>query len=325
MKYLITGGCGFIGTNLVKDLLFSEKNSIRVFDNLSVGSRADLEAISAFTEINLADYSWGPKGSVQLIEGCIMDKNSLEKASEGADIIVHLAANTGVGPSVENPMTDCEINIIGTLNVLEAARKTNVSRFIFASSGAPLGEQIPPLHEDMVPRPTSPYGASKLAGEAYCSAYFQCFGLQTIALRFSNVYGIGSSKKQSLVAKFIKRSLKGLPLEIYGDGNQTRDFIYITDLISAIKRSVHQPDIGGEIFQIATSQETTVLEIANKLNKIMRSKGLNTSNIIHTALRNGDVLRNFSKTSKAHRLLGWEPLVTLENGLDKTINYFCKL
>ena len=140
-------------------------------------------------------------------------------ATEGADVVIHLAANTGVGPSVENPRMDCETNVTGTLNALEAARAAGAGRFVFASSGAPLGVQTPPLHEEMAPHPASPYGASKLAGEGYCSAWFHSFGVETVVLRFGNVYGEGSTRKASVVAKFIKRALAGEVLEIYGDGS----------------------------------------------------------------------------------------------------------
>ena len=139
-----------------------------------------------------------------------------------------------MGPSVENPRLDMECNVIGTLNMLEGARMHKVKRFIFASSGAPIGECEPPIHEEMAPHPVSPYGASKLAGEGYCSAYFRTFDVETIALRFGNVYGPGSGHKNSVVAKFIRQAMQGETLEIYGDGKQTRDFIYIDDLIQAI-------------------------------------------------------------------------------------------
>ena len=164
-----------------------------------------------------------------------------------------------------------EANVIGTFNMLEAARQNNVKKFIFASSGATIGEVEPPIHEEKVPRPVSPYGASKLAGEAYCSAYYLSFGIKTVSLRFANVYGPLSKHKNSVVAKFLKQAFSGETLEIYGDGSQTRDFIYIDDLIQAIILSV-KSDVGGEVFQIATFKETTVDEIAKKIKNLIENE-----------------------------------------------------
>ena len=179
--------------------------------------------------------------------------------------MIHLAANTGVLPSIQDPTADCSTNVLGTLNFLEASRKSAVKRFDFASSGAPLGEQTAPIHEEMVARPISRYGASKLAGEAYCSAYCGSFGLETVALRFGNVYGPRSNDKGSVVAKFVKHIIAGKPLTIYGDGNQSRDFVYVEDLVQAVLLALERPGIGGEIFQIATYKEHTVLEVAETL------------------------------------------------------------
>jgi UDP-glucose 4-epimerase len=200
MKWLITGGCGFIGRNVIRYLLKDdEQYSIRVLDNLSVGTRSDLERVApSYEELSLGgeEIEEFPRGgAVQLVEGDVLDAEGARKAATGADVIVHLAANTGVAPSVEDPRHDCETNVIGTLNMLEAARHQDVSRFVLASSGAPIGECDPPIHEEMAPHPKSPYGASKLAGEGYCSAYYGSFDVETVALRFGNVYGPLSSHK----------------------------------------------------------------------------------------------------------------------------------
>ncbi|MDG2233940.1 MAG: NAD-dependent epimerase/dehydratase family protein, partial [Ilumatobacter sp.] len=232
-KWLITGGCGFIGTNLIERLR-ADGTSIRVLDNLSVGSRETLAAVSDFDEIS-PDSDWSP--GVQLVVGDIREATGWAEAFEGVDVVVHLAASTGVPQSVEDPMHDCTSNVVGLLNVLEAARNAKAGRFIFASSGAPAGEVEPPIHEEVVPRPVSPYGASKLAGEAYCSAYARTFGLGTVALRFGNVYGPRSGHKSSVVAKWVRLALEGSPIEIYGDGNATRDFIFTSDLVEAIVRA----------------------------------------------------------------------------------------
>jgi len=322
MKWLITGGCGFIGRALASELLATEGQRVRVLDNLSVGTRADLETVGAFSElpVNKSDQDWA--APLALCEANILDYEAVSSALVGADVVVHLAANTGVGPSVEDPFADCHANVIGTLNMLEACRHTGTKRFVFASSGAPLGVQTPPLHEDMAPHPASPYGASKLAGEGYCSAYYHCFGVETVILRFGNVYGEGSGHKQSVVAKFIKQALAGERLEIFGVGSQTRDFIHIADLVRAIRQSAEQADIGGETFQIATAQETTVGEMTDALLAVMQAEGLKPPEIFNGASRIGDVARNYSDTTKAAEQLGWQSEVSLQDGLRRTLRYF---
>lgn len=322
MRWLITGGCGFIGQALTAKLTEDPFNKVRVFDNLSVGTRSRLAEVGPFVDLDKinGDQDWNPR--ISLVVGDIIDAAALNSATIGCDVVVHLAANTGVGPSVDDPVADCKANVLGVLNALEACRHNGIKRFVFASSGAPLGVQEPPLHENLAPRPASPYGASKLAGEGYCSAYYHCFGVETVALRFGNVYGPGSTHKSSVVAKFIKQVLDGIPLEIYGDGNQTRDYIYILDLISAIRLAAERPAIGGNVFQIATAKETTVSDMTNLLIEIVRTAGLEAPNVVHGECRTGDVLRNYSDTSKAKDMLGWQAETSLKDGLVKTLNFF---
>lgn len=324
MKWLITGGCGFLGTNLIRQLIAEGGHSVRVLDNLSVGSEEDLREVCEASGWQVQQASTGfPGDSIcDLMVGDIRNPDDALRASDGADVVVHLAANTGVGPSVDDPVLDCEQNVIGTLNMLEACRKQGVGRFIFASSGAPVGEVTPPIHEEMPAHPVSPYGASKLAGEAYCSAYSRTFDVATVCLRFSNVYGPGSRKKSSVVAKFISRAMDGKELEIYGDGGQTRDFIYIDDLINALKLSATVPNIGGEVFQIATNSETTLNELVERLRTVLASFDVKPGEIKYGEQRAGDVRRNFSDISKAREKLGWEPNVDLDAGLELTMRYF---
>ncbi len=232
--------------------------------------------------------------------GDILDEDLALRAAEGADAIVHLAANTGVMPSIENPRADCMSNVIGTLNYLEAARLNGVGRFVFASSGGTtIGDAEPPIHEEMVPHPVSPYGASKLSGEGYCSAYSGTFGVDTVALRFGNVYGPLSGHKNSVVARFIKRATEGEVLEIYGDGTQTRDFIYVGDLIRAVRLAATVEGVGGEVFQIATSAETTVRELTDRLLPVLASAGIGDVEVRNAEARRGEVRRNYADTSKA--------------------------
>jgi UDP-glucose 4-epimerase len=326
MRWLITGGCGFIGTNLIKSLLAEGGHTIRVVDNLSVGTRADLAAVCNFEEHDPSSLTTRHSPlATHLVVGDILDDQLALRAARGIDVIVHLAASTGVAPSVEDPRSDCITNVIGTLNYLEAARQNNVKRFVFASSGAPLGECEPPLHEELAPRPVSPYGASKLAGEGYCSAYFRTFGVETVVLRFGNVYGPGSSHKSSVVAKFIRQAMKGETLEVYGDGKQTRDFIYIDDLIRAIQRAAMVEGVGGEVFQIATNAETTVGELVDKLLPLLAETGIHDVVIRHESPRLGDVRRNYSDTSKAKRVLAWQAEVSILEGLRHTVEWFLQL
>ncbi|MCS3648573.1 NAD-dependent epimerase/dehydratase family protein [Salinibacter ruber] len=323
MKWFITGGCGFIGTNLIRRLVDEGGHAIRVYDNLSVGGRSDLEHITSFTEPDPDSLEGGPENEVELIVGDIRNEGLVQRAVEGADVIVHLAAQSGVPSSVEDPRHDFQMNALGTFNLLEAARHNKVGRFVFASSAAPIGECEPPIHEEMACKPKAPYGASKLAGEGYCSAYHGTFGLDTVSLRFGNVYGPLSGHKSSVVAKFIRRAMQGKVLEVYGDGQQTRDFIHTHDLTRAIMLAATQPDIGGELFQIATNSETTVNDLAAMLVEILKEEtSLDQIDIVHTEPRAGDVRRNYSDTSKAEEVLGWTPEMTLTEGLRRTVRSF---
>jgi UDP-glucose 4-epimerase len=282
--------------SLIKHLLENNQaKKIRVLDNLSVGTREDLGTICDFSDLSPqspvldANGSLSPQSSVlspevsprssipvELVVGDIRNAATAEACCEGMDIVVHLAANTGVLPSVEDPRADMESNVIGTFNMLEASRLKGVQRFIFASSGAPLGEVEPPINEEKAPRPVSPYGAGKLAGEGYCSAYYRTFGLKTVSLRFGNVYGPRSRHKNSVIAKFFKQALNGKTLEIYGDGNQTRDFIYIDDLIQAIclavtpklspQSLVLSPEVSPQPSSVDSSQSSVLSTQSSSVN-----------------------------------------------------------
>jgi UDP-glucose 4-epimerase len=321
-RWLITGGCGFIGCNIVRHLLDEGGHALRVLDNLSAGGPERLAALAPLKISAAPPAESGSGGAVELVVGDMLDPELVCHSARGRDVLVHLAASTGVGPSVEDPRRDCLANVLGTLNCLEAARRAGVRRFVFASSGAPLGAVEPPLHEDKAPRPASPYGASKLAGEGYCSAYWRSFGLETVALRFGNVYGPGSDRKSSVVAAFIRRALVGQPLEIYGDGTQTRDFIFVDDLVRAILEAAHVPGIGGEIFHIATARETTVGEIAQLVVELLAQADLPPVPVWHAAPRTGDARRSYADTTKAERLLGWRATTPLEEGVRRVLRWF---
>lgn len=323
MKWLITGGCGFLGTSLIKELSKNSEHSFRILDNLSVGTKEDLIEVITFDEVTRDNITDLKKGQCQLVVGDIRDEQICLNTAKKMDVIIHFAANTGVPDSVNNPRLDMESNVIGTFNILEAARTNQVKRFVFASSGAPAGEVEPPIHEELPPHPVSPYGASKLAGEGYCSAYYKTFKIDTISLRFGNVYGPRSKHKSSVVAKFIKHALQGNSVEIYGDGSQTRDFIYIDDLVDAVVKAGTISDIGGETFQIATKKETTLNELVDIMRPILEDRGI-ILDVLYSEKRIGDVMRNYSDTSKAERNLQWKAQTGLEEGIEHTLNWFIK-
>jgi UDP-glucose 4-epimerase len=299
--YLVTGGCGFIGVNLVSRLV-GRGARVRVFDNLSLGKREDVTHLG-----------------IELHVGDIREYEVLRKVCEGIDVVVHLAAHTRVVESVSNPELNFEINAIGTMNVLRACRDAGVKKVIFASTGgAILGEQEPPVHEGMVPRPVSPYGAGKLAGEAYCSAFCGSYGLNTVALRFSNVYGPYSYHKGSVVAQFFRNIMQGEPLVIYGDGQQTRDFLFVDDLVDAVLLA-DKSETPGEVFQIASGRETSIRELLATMTSVLPNVQFE---VRYEAARAGEIVRNYASIEKARRLMGYDPQTRLDEGLRTTWGWF---
>ena len=263
------------------------------------------------------------------INGDIRDKGAVDEAMENQECVVHLAAQTGVIPSIENPVEDCEVNVRGTLNLLQAASGNKVKRFIAASSSAPVGACAPPMHEDLPTRPTAPYGASKAAMESYCSAWHHSFGLNTVVLRFSNCYGAGSINKSSIVALFMKKILAGEKLTIYGDGEQTRDFIYVEDLCRAIELVLkYTPDKDGspfgQIYQAATGVETSINELLDLMRELIRPSLGQEIAVEYSNSRAGEVVRNFSEISHIRNTFEFKPQISLEEGLNRTWTYFSK-
>jgi UDP-glucose 4-epimerase len=304
-KVLLTGGAGFIGCNLLVYLLERRDWGITVYDNLSTGSRQNFERV-------ISRYD----SRVCFAEGDVRDFASLRKAVAGHFAVVHLAADTEVRKSISQPQAHIGANVEGTLNAIEAARQEGAEKFVFASSNAAVGEQVPPINESMIARPLSPYGSAKLCGEALCSAYYHCYGLGTTALRFANAYGPYSDHKNSVVARFIRRAKAGQTLEIYGDGDQTRDFIYAGDIAQAIDLVVgyDAADGGpcGEVFQIATGRETKITDLAAKISELA---GGNAQEAVHCPAVKGEIRQNFSDIGKARRVLGFVPKTDLEAGL----------
>lgn len=322
INLVITGGCGFIGVNLVRFLLqLPEPPAILVVDNFSVGKPSDLERVTA-VERSTRDglKSWQPE--VRLIEGDILDSDLALEICSGADAVVHLAANAAIMPSIEDPQSDCLTNVLGTLNYLEASRLGGVGCFVLASSSAPLGDQEPPISEELVPHPVSPYGASKLSCEAYCSAYHGSFGLKAAALRFSNAYGPYSGRNQGVISRFIRQALAGEDLTIFGDGRQTRDFLYADDVSTAVWACLNAEGIGGDVFHIATKREYSINEVAAAITRAAGPLTGRESTIHHSRAREGEVKRSYSEISKAREALGWQPEWDLKQGLDRVIKWY---
>jgi UDP-glucose 4-epimerase len=291
----VTGGYGFIGVNLVRDLA-GRGYSIRILDDLSTGHPEHLEGVSHET-----------------VEGDIRDADAVRAAFDGADAVVHLAASTSVLESVEDPGPTFAINVAGTLSVLHGARQTGVRRLVNASSNAALGEHPPPLDERTLPRPMSPYGASKLAAEAYCCGFAGTYGFAATSLRFANVYGPYSGHKTSVVAKFVRRMLAGEPLTIYGDGRQTRDFIHVDDIVQGIRLALEVAH-DEPAFQIANGRETSVLELVERLGECAGTP----PRIEWLPPAAGEVRRNSSSIELARARLGFEPAFGLDTGLPAT-------
>ena len=302
-RVLVTGGCGFIGANLVRRIREGPGWQVRVVDDLRTGRE-----------------SYVPAEVAEVVIGDVADPAVLEPALEGVDAVVHLASQTGVLPSVEDPARDFEGSTMTTFRVLEACRRRGITRVVFASSGAAVGDVTPPIHENIVPRPLSPYGAGKLAGEAYVQGYAGSFGMETAALRFSNVYGPFSLHKDNAIPNFIKRCLRGERLEIYGDGSQTRDFIHVHDLCDGIIGAVTADKIGGEIFQLGTSVETSVVELARLIQELTDAE----AEIDFEKRRAGEVYKSCVDISKAQRLLDFQPAIELRDGLAQTAEWYRK-
>jgi UDP-glucose 4-epimerase len=298
-RVLVTGGAGFIGVNLAP-VLAELGYATRCFDDFSTGRRDDA----------------AKAGYDEVVQGDVLDLEALTQAASGCAHLVHLAAQAGVPTSVQDPIADCELNVRGTLHALMAARDAGVGGFVFASSNAPLGEITPPAHEDMVPRPTSPYGASKLSGEAYCSAFSGSYGLPTTVLRFANVYGPYSYHKGSVVAAFCRQAMAGEPLVVFGDGSQTRDFVFVEDLCRGIAAALAH-DGESTVAHLGSGVETTVLDVARLV-----AERIGGASLEHRPERPGDVMRNYADISRARELFGFEPRVPLEEGLDRTVRWF---
>jgi len=302
---IVTGGAGFIGSNLVRNLI--NKNNVIVIDDLSTGR---LENIRNFIETN----------KIEFIQGSITDFNLLKKVLKDIDYVFHEAAIPSVPRSIRDPITTSNVNINGTLNVLLAAKKCGVKKVIFASSSSVYGD-IPtlPKQEKMISNPLSPYAIGKLTGEYFCNIFTKIYNLPTIALRYFNVYGPRqdpNSEYAAVIPKFITKILDGIPPVIYGDGHQTRDFTFIDDVISANVLAVESDSTG--VFNIANADRISINELALK---IMRLCNKNLQ-IKYEKSRPGDIKHSLADIAKAKEKLKFSPNFNLDYGLKETIQWF---
>jgi UDP-glucose 4-epimerase len=301
----VSGGLGFVGVNLVK-LLGEHNSNLRVLDNLSRSSPTGRDSGS----------------SVKIYRCDVLDRTCLSSGLLDADKVVHLAAYGSVIESISDPAANFSVNVQGTLNVLQASVEAGVRKFIFASTGGALiGDAIPPVNELSLPRPISPYGASKLCGEAYCHAFAKSYDINTVCLRFGNVYGPHSAHKKGAVTVFIKALMTDEPIVIYGDGSASRDYIHVDDLCSGIALALDADISGGEVFHLASGRETSILQLAKMLREIA---GKPNHPIEFRPARQGEVARNFASYEKAARVLGFRPSVDLREGLKSTWDWFVR-
>jgi UDP-glucose 4-epimerase len=301
-RILVTGGAGFVGATVVRQLAEAGQR-VRVLDNYSTGDAAHLAGVDA-----------------EQIEGDIRDADALDAALAGVDAVVHLAAAGSVIMSIADPAANFDVNVLGTFRVLDAARRAGVARTVQASTGGALiGNATPPVDESSLPKPISPYGASKLAGEGYAHAFAAAYGLRTVALRFANVYGPWSEKKQGVIQMFFRAIRAGEPLVIYGDGSASRDYTHVDDIARAIGLALDRDVPGGTVLHIASGVETTVRELADLCRD---AAGAPDHPVEYRPARAGEVGRNFASYDLASKELGYAPSIDREEGIRRTWEWF---
>ncbi len=299
---LVTGGAGFVGATLVRRLMASGYR-VRVLDNLSTGDAAHLAGVDA-----------------ELVKGDIRDAAALDDALEGMGAIIHLAAAGSVIGSVQDPGTNFEVNVIGTFRVLDAARRAGVERVVLASTGGALiGDATPPVNERSLPKPISPYGASKLAGEGYAHAFAKTYGVRTVAIRFGNVYGPWCARKRGVLNVFFESIHSGVPLIIYGDGSASRDYVHVDDISNALQLALEKDVPGGTVLHAASGVETAVRDLADLCR---RAAGAPDYPVEYRPKRAGEVGRNFASYELANQILGYAPSVVREVGIPRTWKWF---
>jgi nucleoside-diphosphate-sugar epimerase len=302
VKALVTGGGGFIGSNLVRGLL-EAGHDVRILDNYSTGNRRNI--------LDIAD-------DVEIVEGELRSYERVHNAIRGVEIVFHLGALPSVPRSVQDPLTSSAVTIEGTLNVLLAARDEGVKRVVYASSSSVYGNggSLPRV-ESAAPDPISPYAVAKLAAEKYCTSFSRVYGLETLVLRYFNVFGPRqdpTSQYAAVVPRFITRIRNGEPVPIYGDGTQSRDFTYVANVVEGNLRAADAERADGVVLNLATGRSASVNELADRIGEVVGRPATKE----YLSVRTGDVQDSWADISEARRLLGWEPTVSLEEGLRLT-------
>jgi nucleoside-diphosphate-sugar epimerase len=313
-SYLITGGAGFIGSHIAETLL-KEGHLVRILDNFSTGRRENIQILrTAFAS------------TLEIMEGDIRDRRMCDRAVFGLDYVFHQAAQISVPQSILDPETTQEVNIKGTLNVLQAGQKAGVKRLVLASSTAVYGdspnekEAQKPKKESLLPHPLSPYALSKLVGEYYCRLFSTLYDLPAVALRYFNVFGPRQdphSEYAAVIPKFIERLLQAGSPVIYGDGQQSRDFVFVADVVQANLKACQQTGIAGEVFNVASGRSITLLQLLDNLKKIIRSDQYP----VFSPARPGDIRHSRASIQKAREGLGYQPKIGLRQGLKATVEY----
>ena len=307
MRILVTGGAGFIGSNLVRALL-EAGDSVRVLDDLATGRRENLSEV-------LAD--------IEFIEGSVVDFERVRRAVEGCEVVYHEAALGSVPRSVEDPLGTHRVNATGTLQVLEASRGAGVRRVVYAASSSAYGDtEVLPKVEDMQPNPLSPYALQKFIGERYCALFTNLYGLETVSLRYFNVFGPRQDPRSAyaaVVPLFVSAAAKGEHPRIFGDGRQSRDFTFVSDVVAATRAAAAgPPESSGGVFNVAQGGRATLLELWAE---VCAAVGRERLEPIFEPPRAGDVRHSQADISRAAEILGWRPRVTLREGLAETVRY----
>jgi UDP-glucose 4-epimerase len=303
---LVTGGAGFIGSHLI-DRLLVQGHKVRVLDNFSTGHRHNLRHVL---------------NDIELIEGDIRDPDTVRRAVHGTEIVLHQGALPSVPRSVNDPRTSNAVNVEGTLNVLLAARDAGTRRVVVASSSSVYGDTPTlPKVETMAPNPRSPYAISKLAAEAYTCTFAPLYGLETVALRYFNVFGPRqdpTSQYAGVIALFCTLALQGKPYTVQGDGLQSRDFTYVENVVQANLLAATQPNVAGQAFNVACGQRITLLDVIAILNREIGKE----LPVIHGPARAGDVRHSLADIEKARQLLNYSPTVDVSEGLARTLAWY---
>jgi nucleoside-diphosphate-sugar epimerase len=306
LRYLVTGGAGFIGSTIVDELL-RRGHQVTVLDDFSGGKEANLAAAAT---------------KIRLVRGSICDLDTAREACQGADYVLHLAARTSVPRSVADPLETNRVNVDGTLNVLVAARDARVHRVVFAASSSAYGESPSlPKAESMPAQPISPYGVSKLAGEVYLQVFGRAYGLENVSLRYFNVFGPRqdpTSQYSGVLSRFITAFLDGSEPVVFGDGEQSRDFTFVENVVDATLRAAEAPSVSGMVFNVGTGDRFTLNHTLTLLGKIS-GKSVPAR---YEPPRTGDIRDSQADISLARKFLGYEPRVGFEEGLRRTFDWY---